>query len=134
MTTYDRTDRRILSALRKDSMKRIVTYAQETKIPKSTVHQRLQKLAANGIRCTPLLDWSKLGCPLIVCFYVPYDEKLLVHPCINTAQRLSPQVLYLECVFATMKEVEAFKEKLRIVRCFTVVEGLKKEGFIPKEE
>jgi DNA-binding Lrp family transcriptional regulator len=131
---YDRVDKRLLAALRRDSMKRLLEYSTETRTPKSTVHQRLRKLLREGVRCTPLLDWPKLGCPLTVCFYVPYNEELIAHPCINTAQRVSPHLLYLECIFSSIKDVETFKERLKAARYFTIVEVLKREGFVPKEE
>lgn len=131
MRRYDATDLAILAALRKDSAQRLLTYATNTGIPKSTLHERLHKLLRSGVRCVPLVRWDKLGYPISVVFFVPHEPRLAEHPCVNNAQHVAPNLLMLECVFASMKDVEEFKELLKAARYFTVVETLKREGFVP---
>jgi DNA-binding Lrp family transcriptional regulator len=132
--TYDHIDRKLLAALRRNSHRRISTYTKEIGVPKSTLHQRLVKLYASGLRCTPLLNWQQLGLPLTVCMYAPYSEALLNQPYINTAKKLSPHMLYVECLFANLKELEVCKEQFRLIRVHPIIEVLKQEGFIPEEE
>ena len=64
-------------------------------------------------------------------FITPYKESLWEDPCVNTCQHISPDTLLLECVFADMKEAEQFKARMHLARFFTVVDVLKREGFIP---
>lgn len=129
--TYDEIDQKIITAMRRNSCQRLRKYVAETGIPKSTLHERIRKLCASGVRCVPVIDWAQLGYPLSVLFFVPYQQEILDHPAINTAQHVSPDLLLLECVFCSMRDVEEFKDHLQAARYFTVIEVLKKEGFVP---
>jgi DNA-binding Lrp family transcriptional regulator len=128
---YDDNDKKLLAALRKDSQQRLVDYALITGMPKSTVHERLQKLF-RSVRCTMLCDWQKLGYNITICFFVPYNEQLTHHQSVNNAQQLAPNMLYLECVFSSLKEAEEFKSHVASAKYYSVIEILKKEGFNPE--
>jgi DNA-binding Lrp family transcriptional regulator len=126
--TYDAIDRKILVELRNNSRESAAMYAKRTGIPKSTVHDRLQKLS-KSVRCVPILHLPAVGYCITVCFFAPYSESLAQFPCVNTAQRVAPNLLYLECVFSSMKELESFKQEHRLAKSFMVIDVLKKEGF-----
>lgn len=129
--TYDEIDRKIVASLRKDSSKRLLSYSAETGIPKSTLHERLRKLCNNGVRCIPLVDWQKIGYSINVVFIVPAEKSIITHPAVNSCQHVTPDLLLLDCLFRSMKDMEEFKEHLQAARYFNVIEVLKKEGFVP---
>jgi DNA-binding Lrp family transcriptional regulator len=129
---FDDLDARLLALLRRDARARIVDLAALLDVPTSTVHDRIARLGRLGTRWTALLDWESLGCSLTVCLVTPYDGSLATHPAVNTCVRLAPNVLFLECVFATMLELERFTAALPGTRVYPVVETLKKEGFVPE--
>lgn len=124
--TYDKLDRRIISALQENSSGKLRDLCGVTSIPRSTLHERLHKLMDTGVRCVPIIDWQRLGYPLNVIFIVPFDAKILQHSSINNAQHVSPNLLLLECVFRNMEELDAFKATLRYARFFPVVSVLKR--------
>ncbi len=134
MKPYDKTDRKLLQALREHSGKYLFEYSARTGIPKSTIHERLKKLSQQGLRFVPLMHWQKIGYPIEVIFLVPFDARLLDESCINNAQRVSPNLLLLHCLFPTLGAVEEFKNRLHLARFFLVIDTLKHEGFLPAHE
>lgn len=130
--TYDELDQKILSLLRSNSRTGALDCARILGVPKSTVHERIAKLLRAGVRCTPLIDFGKLGYSVAVIFITPFQKELVEHPSVNTAQQISPNLLYLECYFTSFAELESFKEGLHAARFFHIVDTLKREGMLAK--
>jgi DNA-binding Lrp family transcriptional regulator len=128
---YDATDKKLVTALREHSARRLHEYAALTGIPKSTVHERMHKLQRSGLRCVPLVHWHALGQPITVCFFLPYVETVLEHPSINTAQRLAPNLLFLECIFPSLAAYEAFRQLYPSAKGYFVLNVLRRESFVP---
>ena len=126
------SDARLLCELRRDARARITTLAKRCEIPTSTVYDRIVRFKKLGVRFTPIINWAGLGCSLMVCFVAPYSEALVNHPAVNNCVRLSSNALFIECVFASMLEMEAFHALIPHAKLYTVVEVLKKEGFVPE--
>lgn len=131
-TNFDHIDAALIAELRRDSRERITTLAKKLGIPSSTVYDRLVKSKKLGVRFTSIIDWTYLGCSLTVCFVTPYDTSLAEHPNVNTCVRISPDALFLECVFSSMLEIERFQQAIPGAKLYPVVETLKKEGFVPE--
>lgn len=129
---FDAIDVLFIQSLRRDGRERMVTLAKRANIPSSTAYDRLVRLRKLGVRFVPLIDWSYLGCSLTVCFITAYNADLMNHPNVNTCVRVSPDALFIECVFASMLEVEQFQNIVSGAKIYPVVEILKKEGFVPE--
>lgn len=130
---FDHIDAQLIAELRRNCRERINVIAQRIAVPPSTVYDRLVKLKKLGVRFTSIVDWTYLGCSLTVCFIAPYSEALAQHPNVNACVRVSPDALFIECVFATMLEVERFQALVPGAKLYPVVETLKKEGFVPEQ-
>jgi DNA-binding Lrp family transcriptional regulator len=131
-SVFDATDMLLLQELRRDARTRITTLAKRCSVPSSTVYDRIVRFKKLGVRFTSIVDWSGLGCSLMVCFIVPYSDTLASHPAINNCVRLSANALFVECVFASMLELETFHALIPHAKLYPVVEVLKKEGFVPE--
>jgi DNA-binding Lrp family transcriptional regulator len=131
MKSIDTIDIKLLCELRRDARAQLTTLGKRCGIPVSTVYDRLARFKKQGIRFTPLFEWSELGCSLMVCFVAPYSESLVNHPNVNNCVRLSTNALFLECVFASLREVESFKELVPNAKVYPVIDVLKKEQFVP---
>jgi len=129
---FDALDAQLIAALRRDSREHLNTVAQRLGIPSSTVYDRIVRLKKLGVRFTSLINWSGLGCSLTVCFIAPYSEALANYENVNTCVRVSPNALFIECVFATMLELETFQQRIPGAKIYAVIETLKKEGFVPE--
>lgn len=128
---FDEIDLKLIRELRRDARTRLTVLAKRCGIPTSTVYDRLSRFKKQGMRFTPLLEWSELGCSLTVCFVAPYSEALANHVNVNNCLRLSSNALFLECVFASLLELEAFRVLVPHAKVYPVVEVLKKERFLP---
>ncbi len=131
-TIFDETDVLLLRELRRNARTQITTLSKRCTVPTSTVYDRIVRFKKLGVRFTPIINWSGLGCSLMVCFVAPYSETLVNHPAVNNCVRLSSNSLFVECVFASMLEMEAFHALIPHAKLYPVVEVLKKEGFVPE--
>ncbi len=129
---FDAIDLQLIRELRRDARARLTMLAHQCAIPTSTVYDRLERFKRLGMRFTSLIEWSELGCSLTVCFVVPYSETLVNHPGVNNCVRLSSNALFIECVFTSFRDVEAFKELVPHAKVYPVVDVLKKERFVPE--
>ena len=134
MTLFDAIDIKIFAVLRRDARTRLTTLAKLCDIPTSTVYDRIVRFRKLGVRFTPLLAWSELGCSLTVCLVAPFNESLVQHANVNTCVRVSPNAMFLECVFASMRELDDFRTLVPHARAYPVIEILKNEGFVPEQD
>jgi DNA-binding Lrp family transcriptional regulator len=70
----DQLDSAILRALREDSSKSTAQLARELRVPRPTIHYRIQRLKDEGIirRFTVLPDYAKLGMPVAAFVLVSF--------------------------------------------------------------
>lgn len=130
MVRYDRTDRVLLAVLRDNSCRHLHEYACATGIAKSTLHERLHKLARSGVRFVPLIDFARAGYAIQAIFIIPYADDVVCAPCVNNASRIAPNHLLVHCVFASVRELEAFREQIGARSYYTVVDALVQEHFM----
>jgi len=73
---YDEKDLRILEALKKDGRKPTSKLSKELGIPRVTIHQRINKMIANGIikKFTVHPDYSKLKMPVTAFIMISFDS------------------------------------------------------------
>jgi Lrp/AsnC family transcriptional regulator, leucine-responsive regulatory protein len=71
----DEKDRLILRELREDAKKTTKTIAENTGIPRTTVHDRINKMEQSGIirRFTVIPDYEKIGEPTTAFVFVSYN-------------------------------------------------------------
>ncbi len=131
MSQYDKLDCRVLTSMRKDSRAKLLSFISQTRMPKSTVHDRINRLVKHGVRCTTILDWDALGCPFAVFAIMPYESGLSEHVSINSCARLSLDLLIAECLFSTAMELEQFRAEHPGAKLYPIVSVLKREGFMP---
>ena len=134
----------ILSHLRRNARKSLVNISKETKIPVSTIFDRLSRIESTAVKkYTSILDFSKLNHNLVVNYAIKTvkEKRLLLSkfldtsPQINSVYRINNGFdMMVECIFMDLKQKEEFEEGLnRFVQDkkeFHVIEELKKEGFL----
>ena len=109
----------ILKCLRKDSRKSLTKISQETKIPLSTVFDKM-KVLKKFVRCVSMINFEKIGYSLKVEVIVKADnlkklEGFLVK-CYNINNLFIIQGEYdylFEGIFKDFKEFEEFREELK---------------------
>ena len=139
-----KTDLVILSHLRRDARKSLVNISKETKIPVSTIFDRLSRIENTAVKkYTSILDFSKLNHNLMINYAIktvkeqrPALSKFLdTNPQINSVYRINNGYdMMVECIFMDLKQKEEFEEGLSPFvhdkKEFHVIEELKKEGFL----
>jgi DNA-binding Lrp family transcriptional regulator len=142
----NKKDIQILSHLRQNSRQTLTTMSKHTKIPISTLYDRL-KLHEGGViqRFTSLIDFGSLGYSTRANLMLKVSREsreglkgfLLAHYNVNCLFKLNNEFDFMvEAVFRSIKELEAFKEVLEhrfaveSLQLFYVVEDLKREGFL----
>lgn len=131
----------LLRHLRKNSRKSLSEISQKTKIPVSTLFEKLKNLESSVIkRHTTFIDFSKVGYNLKVGFSIKAKDKedmeyfLMKNESINNLySTLGTYDFFAECIFKDMKELSKFKESLtnktmKIEETF-IVDDVKKEDF-----
>jgi DNA-binding Lrp family transcriptional regulator len=139
-----KTDMLILSHLRRNARETLVSISRKTKIPVSTIFDRLSKLEELAVtRYVSLIDFSKLSHNIAINYVIRSvkDKRqqlftfLSRHPNINSVYRTNNGFdLMLECVFMELKQKEAFEEELDSYvhekKEFHVIEEIKREEFL----
>ena len=71
---FDKKDQSILEELKKNSRNSIKSIASNVKIPRITVHDRMQKMMKNGIikSFSVSIDYKKIGLPTEVFIFVSF--------------------------------------------------------------
>ena len=139
----------ILKHLREDARKSLAKIAREERIPISTLFSKVNKLESSVIKSsTSLLDFSKLGYSLTTAIFLNLKDNskkeaidfLAKHPNTNCLSKINNGFdLFLEAIFDNMKsyidfcgDLKKLNTKTRLI--FFVVEELKKEDFLTREE
>ena len=142
----EKKDLLIMSSLRQNARQTLTKMSRKTKIPISTIYDRL-KYHEDGLitRHTTLLDFAKLGYTTraTVIIKVPREQReavrdfLLKSPCVNNLMKINNDFdFFFEVIFREIRDLEAFMEKLeenyriRTKKVFYVIEELKREGFL----
>jgi Lrp/AsnC family transcriptional regulator, leucine-responsive regulatory protein len=146
-----RKDVEIILHLRNNARKRVTEISRDTKIPATTIYDRVRTHEKSGLikRYAGLLDFDKLGYPVKTHFAIRVDKDsrkelqsfLQEQPNINSLYKIGygPDFLF-EALFRNFTETEEFVEKLgerfdiKEIQNFHVIEELKKEEFLTKPE
>lgn len=141
-----KTDLLIISSLRQNAREKLTSMSRKTRIPVSTLFDRLKTHEGNIIKKhTALVDFSKLGYNTKANIILkvkktdrdPVKIFLMKHSSINSAFKINNGYDFLiEAVFRNIKEVEDFIETLedkfsvKSKQVFYVIDDLKKEAFL----
>jgi DNA-binding Lrp family transcriptional regulator len=141
-------DLKFISYLRKNSRQTLTEISKKTKIPISTLYDKL-KLHERSIilKHTSLIDFTKLGfnCRADILFRVNKEERdkfgsyLKAHPAINNLFKINNGYDFLaEGVFCHVKDLEDFLDELEKSfgieekQTHYIIEDLKREEFMPE--
>ena len=141
-----KTDLLIISSLRQNARMKLTDMSRMTRIPVSTLFDRMKLHEGNIIqKHTALVDFSKLGynTRANIILKVKKEDRnairdfLMKHSCVNSAFKINNGYDFLiEAVFKNIKEVEDFIElleekfKIKAKQVFYVIDDLKKEAFL----
>ena len=143
-----KTDLRILRELRKDARQPLTRLSRKTKIPVSTLFERIKSLDRNLInRYTALLNFEALGFFTKVNLTLKVDKSkrdalksfLIKHSRVNSLYRINNGFDFmLEALFYDVKELEWFLGELDNFkgikyRVAYVIEELQREAFMTKK-
>jgi len=110
----------IIKQLRQNARQSLITISRKTGIPVSTVFDRIKQQEDHSIRKhTSLVYFSKLGYSLRLLMFLKVKkeneccERLMHNKHVNSLFRTDGDFnVYLDCVFATMKEYQHFMKQL----------------------
>jgi Lrp/AsnC family transcriptional regulator, regulator for asnA, asnC and gidA len=141
-------DLKLLQALRTNGRMPLTELSKRTKIPISTIFERLRKHKIDIIqKSTILLDFKKLGFNVRVHFICRVDKNRKEHlqehlektPNINRLYRINNGFNYLcEAIFEDMQRAEQFMESLheeyhvKKIESFYILDVIKEEGFFTR--
>jgi DNA-binding Lrp family transcriptional regulator len=145
----DQSDLKILNHVRRNARETLTRICKETRIPISSVFDRLKRLEAIGViqRYTSLLDMAKIGIrvQVVVLLKIPdamkkaFEKWLKEHSQVNTLVRVNGDWDFMaEALFKNIHSLEAFTEQLaeefKGAQCSVqyILEDLKREGFVPE--
>lgn len=136
----------ILSHLRKNARMGLTEMSRSSRVPVSTLHDRLKTYAGTYIhRNTALLNFASLGFTTRVSILLRIGTKdkeavratLSAAPMVNSLYKINNGYDFLaECVFRTMRDLEDFIERLeqqhdvKAKQVFFVIDDLKREAFL----
>lgn len=142
----NKKDLLIVSHLRTNCRETLTNMSRKTRIPVSTIYERIKKNEGDFIRKhTCLVDFAKLGystkATVVVQAHINHkptlQEYLLKHNNVNSLYRINNGYDFmLECVFHNMKELEDFIESMqrdfKVKKCDTyfVIDDIKRESFL----
>ena len=142
------SDLKFISYLRKNSRQTLTNISKKTRIPISTLYDKLKlHEGAVIIKHTTLLDFAKLGfnCKANILLRVGREHRdklgsyLKAHPVINNLYKINNGFDFLaEGIFCHVKDLEDFLEELEKnfsleeKRTHYVIEDLKREEFLPE--
>lgn len=144
-------DMALLASLRKDSRMKLTTMSRQTRIPVSTIFDRIRTFKGSGLvrRYTSLVDFGRLGHQghawiLLACNKNDrhqLQETLERHPNVNSLLRINNGWnLMAEVVSPGIREVEDFVEqiedKARITKKMVlfIIREIRKEEFLASPE
>lgn len=137
-------DLKIICNLRKDGRMQLTKMSRKTKIPVSTIYDRL-KSNEYITKNTCLLDFKKLGFDIrsYMLIKVNPNQKKDLHEflaknwSVNSLYRINNGYdLMAECIFKELREIEEFKDlissrfNIEEVKLFYVVDEIQKENFL----
>lgn len=141
-----KTDLLIISSLRQNAREKLTEISKKTRIPVSTIFDRIKMHEGSIIRKhTALVDFGKLGYNTRANIILKIGkgdreamrEFLMKHSSINSAFKINNGYDFLiEAVFANIKEVEDFtdlleeKFSIKAKQVFYIIDELKKEDFL----
>lgn len=114
------SDLKIMSALRNNSRQTLTKISKQTKIPVSTVYDRIKVHEKNAIKKhTSILDFPKIGYNIRLNILLKIKEKekfndfVSNNENINSAFRLEGDFEFMiDCIFKEMNEMKRFMEKI----------------------
>jgi len=143
------SDLKLIAYLRKNSRQTLTEISKRTRIPISTLYDKLKVHEHSVIlKHTTLLDFARLGfnCRANILVKASKEERdklgsyLKAHPAVNNLYKINNGYDYLvEGIFTHVKELEDFMEELEKTfaleekRTHYVIEDLKREEFVPVE-
>jgi DNA-binding Lrp family transcriptional regulator len=144
------SDLLLLSLLRQDARQTLTAISRKTRIPISTLYDKLRNQEKNLIlKHTTLVDFGKLGynCRAKIMLSGQKDERerlrgyLQEHRSINSLFKINNGFDYLaECIFQNVKELEEFMEQMESAftildkKVFYVIDDLRRECFLSRPE
>jgi len=140
----------ILSMLRQNSRASLTEMSKYTRIPVSTIYDRL-KVYRSGLikKYTSLIDFTQMGFTTRAAILLksPGDQRdnlkefLLKHQSVNNLLKVNNGYdFFVEAIFKTIQEMELFMESLEIKfgvdkkQAFYIVDEFKREGFMSNPE
>ncbi|MFC1648700.1 Lrp/AsnC family transcriptional regulator [Nanoarchaeota archaeon] len=141
-------DFKILSRLRRDSRENLTKMSRLTKIPVSTLHDRIKKYQGELItKHTVILDFKKMGYDLKVTVLLKasperkqaLEKYLKGSERVNSLFRINNGYDFMaEVLFQDMKEFREFTDTMSgfgvaTLQEFFVLEDLKREGFMTSD-
>ena len=136
----------LLSQLRRNAREKLTTMSRRTRMPVSTIHEKLKGYNAGVIKKhTVLLDYPRLGyqCRAQVLVNAPKETKqalkehLRKHPNVNSLFKINNGYTYLlDVVFPGLDELDKFIDGLESeydvsnTQTYYIIDELKREGFL----
>jgi DNA-binding Lrp family transcriptional regulator len=136
----------ILSNLRKNARMGLTQMSKQTRVPVSTIHDRLKAyLGSYVLRNTALLNFQQIGFHTRVTLMLrasPKDKEqlrdfLAKAISVNSLYRINNGFDFLaDCVFRDMQELEDFLDKaekqfdIKAKQLFFVIDDIKREAFL----
>ncbi|MAG39313.1 hypothetical protein CMO90_04475 [Candidatus Woesearchaeota archaeon] len=146
----DKKDKVFLAHLRENARKSLTDISKQTKIPISTLYDRLKNLRKNIInKHTTLIDFTMMGylCKANIIIKVDIEDResakeyLLYKEEVNSLFKINNGYDFLiEGIFRHVKEMEDFmdlferKFKILAINVYYVIEDIKRETFIANLE
>jgi DNA-binding Lrp family transcriptional regulator len=143
------SDLKLIAYLRKNARQTLTEISKKTRIPISTLYDKLRLHERTVIlKHTTLLDFAKLGfnCRANILLKAGREERdklgsyLKAHPAVNNLYKINNGFDFLvEGVFSHVKELEDFVDTLEKTfpiaekKTHYVIEDLKREEFMPAE-
>ena len=146
----DLKDLKILRHLRKNARETLTRMSQETRVPISSIFDRLKRLEGIKVikRYTALFDLKKMGIHCRVLLLIKIDESqrrdfeayLTENPSVNSiARTITTHDFVAECLFHNIKDLESFIERVEkrykgiSISIHYIVKDLKRESFLAGE-
>jgi len=145
-----KNDLMILACLRKNSRDTLTKMSKKTRIPISTIFDKVKTHEQGIIRkFTSLIDFTMLGFNTVatIALRVKKEERetirdfLIKHQNVNTVYKVNNGFDFMvEVVFRHIKDLEAFIEglderfKIKAKQTFYIIDEVKREGFMSEPE
>jgi len=143
------SDLKLIAYLRKNARQTLTEISKKTKIPISTLYDKLRVHEHTVIlKHTSLLDFARLGfnCRANILFKAEREQRdklgsyLKAHPAINNLYKINNGFDFLaEGVFTNVKDLEDFVDviektfQIQEKKMHYVIEDMKREEFLPTE-